>query len=264
MQDGSLDIRDIQPEGMSKSDTIARGPASEIIATPSEADLASLSRDFAIFNHGCLYTHGGIPESVDFVAEFVERHPDPNCQVGTMVWSDPLFRGIDRVRPDRLENAWDRRLLFCPLEFWFDSPGSGTKPGTMGLLRKLRAISFLHPDGVSYAISTHQMIGMPDRYSPPTADGGPPPVWVHVFGVDCGRMGSTRFVQRPQPTPASPAWGVVRSAGNPEVSGIGRALVGGASNPFDAVESAWPADTQLKPGQMEQADKFVGARRWMR
>lgn len=246
-----LDLSEIKRTGTSRADKIAIGPPAEAFASPSDTPLASLARDFALFNHGCFHTHGGMPATHDVVAEFVERHPDPACQVAVMVWPDPLFRGIDRIAPARPQDAWDRRIFLCPLEYWHD------------LSRHLRAIAILAVNGVDYSIATHQILGVPDRYALATTPYGPPPVLFHVFGVDSGPKGRTQFVPRPQVGTMSPAWGVVRIPGNPEVAAIGAAVVGGASNPFDAVESAWPLRPWLTSEEISAADRFIGTGKWM-
>lgn len=220
-----IGVDELRRTGTSRAERVPQGPPPEDFICPTETPLGSLTADYAIFNHGCLHTHGGLPPGVDVVAEFVERHPDPGCAVGLTIWPDPIFRGIDVRKPDRPQDEWDRRLYLCPLQYWRD------------LYLHLCRVSIL--SGNRCVMATHQAVSVPDWYSFASTPFGPPPATVHVFGVDAGDGGRTKFVRRPAAGPRSPAWCVVRMRGNPEVDAVGAAFVGGASNPFDAVEGAW-------------------------
>ncbi len=79
-----------------------------------EEGLAGLARDFALFNHGALFTYGNLPEGMDPVQEFVQAQRVP-CEVAAHDFAYPLFRGIAR---NRHQEAWDRRLLIVRREFW--------------------------------------------------------------------------------------------------------------------------------------------------
>lgn len=82
---------------------------------PAAYTLGDLLPAYALLNHGCLFTHGGLDEASDPVVDHCTHRGVPPGEVLLLEEQWAPFAGIDRPGgPSR----WDRRLVAVPRPLW--------------------------------------------------------------------------------------------------------------------------------------------------
>jgi hypothetical protein len=137
----------------------------------AKATLRDLAVDHNFFTPGCFFTHGGMPERMNPVMDYISDHSDGDCAAFRIDLPWQPFRGIAR---DASEEAWDRRLYVTPRRFWDD------------MLKFLKDIVLKDTPRRRVAFARPQLLMIPDRLQHelhPRRDGRIPLVPVTAFGV---------------------------------------------------------------------------------
>jgi hypothetical protein len=166
-------------EGYGSSDRVARDERYHVARFSSTATLTDLAREYAIFTHGLLFTHGRI--DVDPVLDYVTKHPEPDWDVMPVTYrSRRLFRGLSapgkQVGPPI---TWESSLLFVERARW------------QGLYDHLRCCAWIDRRRRTYGRVVPQHITIIDFLALDRAHILPAPlptVEITVFGVDSNKV----------------------------------------------------------------------------
>ena len=195
-------------------------PPFEKLEVSSLASLSDLATDYVFFNHGVLFTYGGM--NVDPAQEYAIEH---KCEIRMVRMPKPVFKDVSNRKKEFAH--WDHSLLAVDTNHWVGLSRVLVESGILDLAKRSFYKAYYRPVKIVDWFRVDQAHA-PDDW---------PTIRVALFGLD----GNTQFIKVVDPKPgksdaAPPTPKIVLRPPNAAAVSFANALFSGHERPYDVID----------------------------
>ena len=208
-------------EGLQDGDPVEKDiPPFEKLEVSSLASLGDLAKDYVFFNHGVLFTYGGM--NVDPAQEYVTEH---KCEIRMVMMPKPVFKDVSNRKKEFVH--WDHSLLAVDTNHWVELSRALVESGILDLVQRKFYKAYYRPVKIVDWFRAGQSHA-PDDW---------PMIRVALFGLD----GNTQFIKvvdsiSDETSKAPPTPRILLRPPNPSAVSFAEALFNGHTRPYDVID----------------------------